>query len=80
MGPLSRWGAPARGTEAGRIAAAQRALTKLGFGPLKSDGLMGAGTKAAIERFERNRNLPATGVLGTRTARLLAQQAGIEID
>ncbi|HEV7439521.1 MAG TPA: peptidoglycan-binding domain-containing protein, partial [Methylobacterium sp.] len=37
---------------------AQRALSKLGYGPLKADGMMGTNTRAAIEKFERDRKLP----------------------
>lgn len=61
------------------VAAGQRALAKLGYGPLKSDGLMGQGTRQAIERYERDRRLPVTGEFGPRTARDLAAQSGIPI-
>lgn len=63
-----------------RVAAAQRALTKLGYGPLKADGLIGVTTRQALEHFERDRNLPATGQLGGRTSRQLASQSGLEIE
>ena len=66
--------------DAHRVATAQRALTKLGYGPLKPDGLIGATTRQALEHFERDRNLPATGQLGGRTSRQLASQSGLEID
>jgi hypothetical protein len=66
--------------ETRRVAAAQKALSKLGYGPLKSDGVIGPETKTALERFERERKLPVTGAVGARTARLLAQQAGIMIE
>ena len=49
------------------MAAAQRALTKLGYGTLKSDGAIGPGTRQAIEKFERDRRLPVTGDLNSRT-------------
>jgi hypothetical protein len=71
---------PGRTTEAGRVAAAQRALTRLGYGPLKSDGMLGPETKTAIERFERDRKLQVTGLVAGRTSRLLSQQAGIVIE
>jgi hypothetical protein len=58
------------------IAQAQRALVKLGYGPLKADGLMGASTRAAIEKFERDRKLPVKGEPSTRTFRELATRAG----
>jgi hypothetical protein len=62
------------------VAAGQRALVKLGFGPLKTDGLMGPSTRQAIERFERERKLPVTGEFGPRTARELAAQAKLPVE
>ncbi|KQP31180.1 hypothetical protein ASF49_11445 [Methylobacterium sp. Leaf104] len=59
------------------IAQAQRALVKLGYGPLKADGLMGASTRAAIEKFERDRKLPVKGEPSQRTFRELATRAGV---
>lgn len=50
---------------------AQRALAKLGYGPIKADGAMGPATKAAIEKFERDRKLPVTGEATGRTLRAL---------
>ena len=63
-----------------RIASAQRALVKLGYGPLKTDGVFGQGTRQAIERFERERRLPTTGELGQRTVRELSAQSGIRVE
>ncbi|MFL5324510.1 MAG: peptidoglycan-binding protein [Microvirga sp.] len=63
-----------------KVAAAQRALTKLGYGTLKSDGAIGPGTRQAIEKFERDRRLPVTGDLNPRTTRELSAQAGMPID
>jgi hypothetical protein len=62
------------------VAAGQRALLKLGYGPLKADGMMGPGTRQAIERFERDRKLPVTGEIAGRTARDLAAQSGMAIE
>ncbi|MCJ2014570.1 peptidoglycan-binding domain-containing protein [Methylobacterium sp. J-076] len=50
---------------------AQRALAKLGYGPVKTDGAMGPATKAAIEKFERDRKLPVTGEAAGKTLRAL---------
>ena len=55
---------------------AQRALNKLGYGPLKADGLMGPGTRAALEKFERDRKLPVKGEAAGRTLKELAARAG----
>lgn len=59
-----------------KVAQAQRALSKLGYGALKADGVMGPSTKAAIEKFERDRKLPVTGEASARTLRELAAKAG----
>ncbi|MDR7037699.1 hypothetical protein J2X36_002450 [Methylobacterium sp. BE186] len=56
---------------------AQRALLKLGYGPLKADGMMGANTRAAIEKFERDRKLPVKGEAAGRTLRELAARSGL---
>lgn len=80
IGTLIRSGEPARPADPQRVSAAQSALTKLGLGPLKSDGVMGSGTKQALERFEREHNLPVTGTLAVRTTKLLTQITGIAID
>ena len=47
----------------------QKALSDLGYGPLKADGVMGANTTAAIKRFELDRGLPLTGEPGSETDR-----------
>jgi hypothetical protein len=61
------------------VAAAQRALVKLGF-VLRADGLAGAATRQAIERYERDRGLPARGTLGPELVRRLSAESGIPID
>jgi hypothetical protein len=60
----------------GSVIQAQRALNRLGYGPLKADGLMGPGTRAAIEKFERAAKLPVKGEPAGRTLRELTQKAG----
>jgi hypothetical protein len=71
---------PANVGDPGRVAAAQRALIKLGYGPLKADGVMGVGTRQALERFEKDRRLPVTGELASRTLRDLTAQSGISVE
>ena len=63
-----------------RLSTAQKALTKIGYGPLKPDGLMGTTTRQALERFERDHNLPVTGGLAARTSRQLASVSGTPIE
>ncbi len=62
------------------IAAAQRALVKLGYGPIKVDGVFGQETRQALERFERDKRLPQTGELASRTARELSAASGIRVE
>ncbi len=64
--------------EKNRIQSAQRALIKLGYS-VRADGSKGSSTRQAIEKFERDRNLPITGELGAKTVRELAAQSRIAI-
>jgi hypothetical protein len=69
-----------RGVEPSRqVMAAQRALAKLNYA-VKPDGVMGATTRSAIERFERDRNLPITGELGPRVAKALSAATGVPVE
>jgi hypothetical protein len=56
------------------VAAAQRALQRLGY-VVKPDGAMSAGTRQAIERFERENGLSAKGELTPKVAKLIAARA-----
>ena len=58
------------------VMAAQRALARLGYG-VKVDGMMGASTRQAIEKFEQSRKIPVTGDLSARTLKELAAQSRI---
>ncbi len=60
------------------VLSGQRALAKLGYG-IKADGIMGSGTRQAIERFEHDRNLPVTGDFSQRTIRELSALSGIPV-
>jgi peptidoglycan hydrolase-like protein with peptidoglycan-binding domain len=59
-----------------RVLALQRALAEYGYGQIKPTGVVDADTKAAIERFERERKLPITGQLSDRVARELSSVTG----
>lgn len=89
IGDLLRGGAPtppprpaaaaaevARPAASPQVLSAQKALSRIGYGPLTADGLMGAGTRGAIERFEKASGLPVTGELGPRTLKALSAAAG----
>jgi peptidoglycan hydrolase-like protein with peptidoglycan-binding domain len=63
-------------TAAPRVVAVQRALTDFGYGQLKPTGVVDDGTRAAIEKFERERKLPTSGQLSGRMLRELASLTG----
>jgi peptidoglycan hydrolase-like protein with peptidoglycan-binding domain len=59
-----------------RVLAVQRALADYGYGQMVPTGLFDPATKAAIERFERERKLPVTGQVSDRLVRELAATTG----
>ena len=56
--------------------AVQRALADFGYGQIKPTGVEDADTRAAIEKFERSRQLPVTGTISDRLVRELAAMTG----
>ena len=78
--PASSHGDSAAVAGARRVAAVQRALTDYGYGQLKSTGVAGSDTQAAIQKFERARKLPVTGQVSERLVRELAAMIGHPID
>jgi peptidoglycan hydrolase-like protein with peptidoglycan-binding domain len=67
---------PAADAASKRVLAIQRALAEYGYGQIKPTGAVDADTKAAIERFERERRLPITGQISDRFTRELAAVTG----
>jgi peptidoglycan hydrolase-like protein with peptidoglycan-binding domain len=59
-----------------RVSAIQRALSEFGYGQVRATGTYDADTKAAIERFERERKLPITGQISGHLARELTAVTG----
>jgi peptidoglycan hydrolase-like protein with peptidoglycan-binding domain len=59
-----------------QLTAIQRALSDFGYGPLETNGILGPDTRAAIERFERDRKMPVTGQVSERLARELSAMTG----
>jgi peptidoglycan hydrolase-like protein with peptidoglycan-binding domain/DNA invertase Pin-like site-specific DNA recombinase len=55
-----------------RVRSLQVRLHKRGLRPGPVDGLFGPRTQAAVQRLQRHNGVPASGVVTTRTARLLA--------
>jgi peptidoglycan hydrolase-like protein with peptidoglycan-binding domain len=63
-----------------RVLAAQKALAKLGYGPVRLDGVPGTATKQAISRFEADRKLPVTGELSPRVVKEIASVSGMPVN
>jgi peptidoglycan hydrolase-like protein with peptidoglycan-binding domain len=69
--PIAKLIAPSK-----RVTAIQRALSDFGYGQIKPTGQFDPETKAAIEKFERERKLPVTGQISDRLVRDLAAMTG----
>ena len=63
-----------------RVIGLQRALAQYGYGQIKPTGMVDAETRAAIEKFERERKLPVTGQPSERVTRELAGLTGRPLD
>jgi hypothetical protein len=59
-----------------QLTAIQRDLSNFGYGQITPNGVLGPDTRAAIERFERDRHLPVTGQVSERLVRELAAMTG----
>ncbi|MCB1411721.1 MAG: peptidoglycan-binding protein [Xanthobacteraceae bacterium] len=59
-----------------KIVAVQRALTRYGYGQFKPTGTVGPETRAAIQKFERERKLPVTGKISNRLVVELSAMTG----
>ncbi len=69
--PIAQLLAPSK-----RLLAVQRALADYGYGQIKPTGLDDADTRAAIAKFERDRQLPVTGAVSDRLLRELSAMTG----
>jgi Putative peptidoglycan binding domain len=63
-----------------RIMAVQNALSEYGYGQIKPTGFLDQTTRAAIEKFERERKLPVTGRVSDRLVSDLATLTGHPLD
>ncbi len=59
-----------------RVLAIQRALADFGYGQIKPTGVLDRDTRVAIEKFERERNLPVDGQITDRFTHQLAHMTG----
>jgi peptidoglycan hydrolase-like protein with peptidoglycan-binding domain len=71
--PIARLIAPAPSK---RVTAVQRALADFGYGQIKPTGVFDPDTRAAVEKFERERRLPVDGQISDRLVRELAAMTG----
>lgn len=62
-----------------RVMAVQKALSQLGYGPVRVDGKLGAATEEAVRKFESDRRLPVTGQISDRVVREINAVAGLSI-
>ena len=67
-------------TTGSRIVSVQRALARYGYGPVRLNGELDKDTLAAVERFERDRNLSPSGEISDRLVRELANYSGSLLD
>jgi len=67
---------PSAAESSARVVALQSALTEFGYGQIKLTGVFDEPTKAAIEKFERERKLPVSGQMSDRLMRELAAVTG----
>ena len=63
-----------------RVIALQRALSDYGYGQIKPTGIIDLDTQQAIEKFERERNLPVTRRSSERLMRELSAVTGRVLD
>jgi peptidoglycan hydrolase-like protein with peptidoglycan-binding domain len=68
--------APAAGLSPRAVRNVQSRLRALGFYRGAVDGLWGAGTQQALERFQRGRGIEATGQINPVTAQALGLNPG----
>jgi hypothetical protein len=63
-----------------QLAAVQRSLNLTGYGPVKVTGTLDDSTREGIARFERDHNLPVTGLNTPRLRHALSAAAGRSLD
>lgn len=71
---------PARPQPSRQVLGVQRALSEFGYGQLKPTGVFDAETRAAVQRFEREHNLPVSEDITEPMKRALANLVGHSLD
>ncbi len=62
------------------VLGAQRALNKMGYGPISPDGLKSSALRESIVRFQKDKHLPPTGEIDGVTKPLLAKASGLALE
>ncbi len=62
------------------ILGVQRALNKIGYGPVSPDGLKSSALRDAVLHFQKDRHLPPTGEVDPTTKPVLAKVSGFALD
>ena len=62
------------------VLAIQRALADFGYGQIKPTGVYDEDTRAAVDKFERDRGMPVDGQISDRFVRALAAMTGRPLD
>jgi len=62
------------------ILSVQRALNKIGYGPVSPDGLKSSALRDAVLHFQKDRHVPLTGEADPTTRPLLAKASGLALD
>jgi hypothetical protein len=63
-----------------RILAVQRVLSEFGYGQIKPSGTLDDATSAAIEKFEREHNLPVSGRVSEKLVTQLGAMTGRPVE
>lgn len=71
---------PARPQPSRQVLGVQRALSEFGYGQLRPTGVFDAETRAAVQRFEREHNLPTSEEITEPMKRALANLVGHPLD
>jgi putative peptidoglycan binding protein len=78
--PIAELIAPLPAPSKPHMLAIQHALADFGYGQIKPTGVYDNDTRTAIEKFERERNLPADGQVSDRFVRELAAMTGRSLE
>lgn len=65
-----------QGSKGSEVKDLQKRLTQIGYQLGKVDGIYGKSTKAAVERFQKNRGLKVDGLAGPKTIKELKRLTG----